>query len=134
MKFLWPLLLLLVSTTTSADWLRIKGADNNAAEKFIETTSIRQTGPMNTMRRVWEMSNFAKFTADKALSIKTLMEYDCKDRRIRVLEENYFSEHLAKGEALTQVGNAVLPSNWSGIDKGSTVETIFYRLCPQDNG
>ena len=129
---LFPLLLLFMSATVSADWVKINGMADTSLEKFIDTKAIRQTGPMNTMRRVWEISNLAKGNSDKIFSIKTHMEYDCKDRRIRVLEEGHFSEHWAQGENLTMPGHDVKPNNWSGIGKGTATEAIFNRVCPHD--
>ena len=84
-RFVW--LLLFMSATVSAEWEKIKGAAGTSVEKFIDTETMRQTGPMNTMRRVWEISNLAKGASNKALfnvlSIKSQVEYDCKDRRVR---------------------------------------------------
>ena len=128
--FLW--LLLLISATASAEWEKVKGAAGTSVEKFIDTETMRQTGPMNTMRRVWEISNLAKGSSNKALSIKSQVEYDCKDRRVRVLEENYFSEHWAKGDDVAGIAPNNKLGDWSGIAKGSIQETIFNRVCPND--
>ena len=133
MKKLFPLLLLFISATASADWVKINGLVDTSPEKFIDTNAIRQSGPMNTMRRVWEITHLAKGASDKVLSTKNYMEYDCKDRRVRVLEENSFSEYLAQGENLTVTGQDNKPSNWSDIGKGIISETIFNRVCPSDD-
>lgn len=87
---------------------------------------------MNTMRRVWELSNLAKNASNKVLSTKKYMEYDCKDRRLRVLEESNFSDYWAQGESLAVMGLDMKPGNWSDIGKGSLSETIFNRVCPHD--
>ena len=133
-RFVW--LLLFMSATVSAEWEKIKGAAGTSVEKFIDTETMRQTGPMNTMRRVWEISNLAKGASNKAssnvLSIKSQVEYDCKDRRVRVLEESYFSEHWAKGEDVAGTAPDVKSRDWSGIVKGSIHEAIFNRVCPND--
>lgn len=94
---------------------------------------MRQTGPMNTMRRVWELSNLANGVPNKVLSTKAQVEYDCKDRRVRVLEEARFSEHWAQGENLTLKGLEIKTGNWSAISKGSVSDTIFNRVCPNDD-
>lgn len=129
MKNLLPLLMLCMCANASADWLKMKSAVDLSFEKFIDIQAIRQTGPMNTMRRVWEISNLTAESSNKVLSIKTHMEYDCRERRIRVLEESKFSKHWAEGENLSvseQDGNS---GNWSGIRKGSVSDTIFNRVC-----
>ena len=133
MKKLFPLLAILVSATVSADWVKIPGATDTASEKFIDMKAIRQTGPMNTMRRVWEISNLMKDAPDKVLSIKSHVEYDCKDRRVRVLEESKFSEHWARGDSLTLTALDPKLGNWSDLSKGSVSETIFNRVCPNDD-
>ena len=133
MKRLFPLLLVFISATVSADWVKINVAVDTASEKFIDIKAIRQTGPMNTMRRVWEISNLMKDAPDKVLSIKSHVEYDCKDRRVRVLEESKFSEHWARGDNWTLTGHDIKSGNWSDLSKGSVSETIFNRVCPNDD-
>ena len=133
MKKLFPLLAILVSATVSADWVKIADATDAASEKFIDMKAIRQTGPMNTMRRVWEVSNLAQDAPDKVLSIKSHVEYDCKDRRVRVLEESKFSEHWARGDNLTLTALDPKLGNWRDLSKGSVSETIFNRVCPNDD-
>ncbi len=133
MKNLLPLMLLFVSATVAADWVKVKTPAGSSSERFIDTTAIRQTGPMNTMRRVWEMSNLAKAASNKVLSIKNHVEYDCKDRRVRTLEESRFSEYWAQGENLGTVAYDIKPDSWIGIGKGSVSESIFNRVCPSDD-
>lgn len=127
------LLVLLVSTVVGADWVKVDSAADTGANKFIDAKAIRQTGPMNTMRRVWELSNLAKRTSSQVLSIKSHVEYDCKDRRIRTIEVAFFSEHWAQGERLPAPGSDMTPGDWRDISTGSPGETIFKRVCPSDD-
>ena len=129
-RTLCSLILLVMSATASADWLKIDDPASTLAEKFIDTTAIRQSGPMNTMRRVWEISNLVKGSANKVLSVKQQIEYDCKDRRRRVVEESSFSEHWAKGENLILAEPDAKPGDWNDIGIASVNETIFNRVCP----
>ena len=141
MKKLFHLLPILISTATVADsaappalteWIKINGIADTSFEKYIDTKAIRQTGPMNTMRRVWEISNLTKIASNKVLSIKRYMEYDCKDRRIRVLEESGFSEHWAQGATLTTTALDAKSGKWNDITDGSAVDIVFKRVCPSD--
>lgn len=129
MKRLFPLLLVFASATVSAEWMKIKDVADAVSERFIDTKAIRQTGPMNTMRRVWELTNLAK----SASSTKSYVEYDCKDRRVRVLEENSFSETWAQGVNLSIAGKEGKHALWSEIGKGSASEIVFNRVCPNDD-
>jgi hypothetical protein len=47
--------LALATTIAHADWVRIDFKASDQIETFIDTNRIRQSGPMNTMRRVWEL-------------------------------------------------------------------------------
>ena len=126
-------LVLLVSTGVCADWVKVDSAADTGANKFIDIKAIRQTGPMNTMRRVWELSNLAKRSLGQVLSIKSHVEYDCKDRRIRIIEVASFSEHWAQGERLPAAGSDAKSGDWSDISNGSLGESIFKRVCPSDD-
>ena len=127
-KFL--LMLLFTSASAYADWVKIDAPAGSLSEKFINTDTIRQSGPMNTMRRIWELSNLVNSSTINIASIKQYVEYDCKDRRSRVIEESSFSKHWAEGENLTVAANDMKPGNWSAIGLGGVHETIFNRVCP----
>ncbi len=132
MKKMLPWMLLLTAATAAADWLKVQGQLHDSFDQFIELKTVRQTGPMNTMRRVWEVRNFNVVKADGVVSVKSQVEYDCKDRRFRVLEEGFFSDHWAKGDKLATRVNDVQPGAWSGIGKRSLRENIFNTVCPSD--
>ena len=132
MKKLVLVFLFFVTASACAEWLKIEGTADGSPEKFIDTETIRQTGPMNTMRRIWELNHLAVRASDKALSIKNSVEYDCKDRRVRVLEESSFSEHWAQGENLASAVHDSQLVKWNVIGKRSASETIFKRVCPHD--
>ena len=130
MKKLFPWILLFATATAFANWVKIDGPSGALYEKFIDIDAIRQSGPMNTMRRVWEINNLAAASASNISSVKQHVEYDCKDRRYRVIEERSLPERWAQGESLTVATTDAKPSDWSAIDLGSITETIFNRVCP----
>ncbi len=134
MKKILPLLLIAISADASAaDWERIDRAGDASSPKFIDTKTIRQTGPMNTMRRVWEVTNLSKPASNTARSIKNHVEYDCKDRRVRVLDESFFTEHFAQGDAVAAAASEANAGSWSEIATGGEREAIFKRVCPSDD-
>ncbi len=133
LRKLLPLMLFFMSTIASANWLKISGDADASLGTFIDTDAIRQTGPMNTMRRVWEISNLAKNASNQFLSVRRYREYNCKDRRIRLLEESSFSEHWAKGESVSSIGPDTESGSWQDIAKGGIDEIIFKRVCPNDD-
>ena len=130
MKKLLPWIFLVGSTTALADWVKIDSPISSLYEKFIDLNAIRQTGPMNTMRRVWELNNLAKASANNIASVKQQVEYDCKDRRYRVIEESSFSERWAQGESLAAAASSTKAGDWNAIDPGGISQTVFNRVCP----
>ena len=135
MKKLCPWILLFATATAFANWVKVDGPSGALYEKFIDINAIRQSGPMNTMRRVWEMNNLtnassSNISSNSVSSVKQHVEYDCKDRRYRLIEESSFSERWAKGESLTVAPANSKPIDWSAIAPGSITETIFNRVCP----
>jgi hypothetical protein len=133
MKFIFTLAFLLFASNAYADWQRVYGAADSTLEKYINTSEIRQTGPMNTMRRVWELTNLEKSPATNALSTKNYMEYDCKDRLSRMLETHSYLEFWAKNETLSTSKNSLNFVVWSEIEKDSISEIVFKSVCPSDN-
>lgn len=133
------LLLLFVSAAAAAaDWLKIPGAVDSLSEVFIDTSAIRQTGPMNTMRRVWELRQPAlrdlpKGSASQVVSSQHQVEYDCKDRRFRTLAERSFSAPWGQGEMLVTVEHDIPSATWREIAKGGLNEAVFNRVCPNDD-
>jgi hypothetical protein len=130
MKELCFVFFVLASTYAQADWEKIDAAASDQIETFIDAKRIRQSGPMNTMRRVWEVSNLPQRLSNNALSIKTQLEYDCKDRRVRTLEEALFPEHFARGTPIAAKQEMVKTGDWLVINKASVTEVIFNRVCP----
>ena len=132
MKKLFLLILVFTSAPASAEWLKIKGKADSSPGKFIDVETIRQTGPMNTMRRVWEIDHLAEPDSNGALSIKNYVEYDCKDHRVRMLEESSFTEYWAKGQNLASRVHDSKSAKWRAIGKRSVGEIVFRRVCPHD--
>jgi hypothetical protein len=59
-------------------------------------------------------------------STKVIAEYDCKEGRIRVLQEEYFSGQMGAGERL---GGNSEPSNWFSAVPGTRGATLLKFVC-----
>ncbi len=55
-----------------ADWSRIAEKSHPEPQQYIDLDSVKQTGPMAIMRRVWELRNFSKPVNGGVRSIKRL--------------------------------------------------------------
>jgi len=96
MKTLFLLLLFSFSQAALADWSRVAETSHPEPQQYLDLDSVKQTGPMAIMRRVWELRNYSTPHHDKVRSIKRLSEYDCMDRRHRVVQELWFTDPWAK--------------------------------------
>ena len=76
-------LLMLIASSAWADWKFVTGSESKGTEFFIETDGIRREG---NFVRVWELTNYSTprlFNKVEFLSMRTRVEYDCKQDRSR---------------------------------------------------
>jgi len=130
MRTLLALLLLSFCVAASAEWVRVGDARLATLEKYIDPDNVKQTGPMAIMRQVWEIGNFLQPGNDRVASVKTLAEYDCQNRKLRVLQEFRFTEPWAKGKEVTPANLNKAPSDWSTIPPNSVGDAIIDIVCP----
>ncbi len=130
MRKLLPLILLPVCITASADWARVGDTLQLTFEKYIDGDNVKQSGPMAIMRQVWEVSNYPNSAESGAASVKTLAEYDCQNRQLRVLKEFWFADTWAKGTELTVPELNQATNNWTPITPNSVGEAIIDLVCP----
>jgi hypothetical protein len=132
-----PILAVLLSSlagTAWADWQKIRESGPLEYETFIDIATVRQRGPMATMRRVWEIRNVPEPAEGRAASTRTLAEYDCQNRRPRILEESRFSAHWSSGQELTPAREKDSGRGWKPLEPEAVEERIFHEVCPHDDG
>jgi hypothetical protein len=127
-------LLLSLAGTAWADWKKIREAGPLDHETFIDIATVRQSGPMATMRRVWELRNDREPAEGRAASTKTLVEYDCQNPRLRTLEETRFSAPWGSGQASMPAPRESGGAAWRPIEPDSVEDRIFREVCPHDDG
>ena len=133
MKTLFLLLLFSFSQAALADWSRVAETTHPEPQQYLDLDSVKQTGPMAIMRRVWELRNYSTPHHDKVRSIKRLSEYDCMDRRHRVVQELWFTDPWAKGESVPPPLRDDAELAWRPIAPRSINEIILDEMCPHEN-
>ena len=133
MKTLFLLLLFSFSQAALADWSRVAETSHPEPQQYLDLDSVKQTGPMAIMRRVWELRNYSTPHHDKVRSIKRLSEYDCMDRRHRVVQELWFTDPWAKGESVPPPLRDDAELAWRPIAPRSINEIILDEMCPHEN-
>ena len=115
--------LLLMSSPAWSAWMQMS-SEGAGSVMYADPDSIRIDGPL---RRVTEMHDLK--AADKTRgnrSTRVVAEYDCKEERIRVLQEEYFSGQMGAGERL---GGNTEPTDWFSIAPGTRGATLLKFVC-----
>ena len=123
MRKLMLVVLLLASSPVWAGWVQM-ASESAGSSMYADPDSIKIDGQL---RQITELHDFK--APDKARgnrSTKVIAEYDCKEGRIRVLQEEYFSGQMGAGERL---GGNSEPSNWFSAVPGTRGATLLKYVC-----
>ena len=119
------LCLALVSHTACAQWQML--GRNEDLRLFIDTASAQRQGDIAT---VWQMIDYTSaqwLGADVVMSVRHLVEYNCKSRHVRTIGALAFSEQMGVGR---QVFSERTPqAEWAEIPPASTGESLWKLAC-----
>ena len=119
------MLLVLASSDAAADW--VLACHGEIFTSYVDPTTIRRSGDIAQM---WDLHNFTSAQTlgpDKSyLSSKMQEEYDCKERRARMLYISWYSQNMGEGE---MVGRDSEPNNWRPVSPGCIVEVHWEFAC-----
>jgi hypothetical protein len=117
---------MLIATPVWADWVEVAFSDGGAIH-HIDPTTIRKEGNFS---KVWTMDNLPSARTmggiNNVWSMRSRMEYDCKQERMRSLSISAHSEMYARGETLGQENS---PTQWMDIPPNSIGIKILTRVC-----
>jgi hypothetical protein len=114
-------LLAFVSAPAWAEWVRVDGT--NIANHYIDPTTIKKDG---NLRRVWDLQDLKQRDEDGKMSIRTLVEYDCKEDRLRPLSFSTHSERMGGGNVLFTVD---IDGKWAYIAPETVAATKLKVVC-----
>lgn len=115
------LALLLVTGSAWAGWVQVSESDE--VDFYIDPATIRKDG---NFRAAWEIQNLKRRDENGEFSRRIRKEYDCKQRRSKILSFSLHSEPMAGGTVLI---NSKLSSTWEAIPPGTPVETALEIVC-----
>jgi len=124
---LLPLMLLVVCCYVRADWIKVSSAQG--MEAYLDLDSIQVNG-LN-LRRVWGLTNRISSEAPigpRALpnwgSSRSLKEVDCREKKWRTLQLDWFSESWARGKRIQGY-----PESWEYIAPNTNGELFLNLIC-----
>jgi hypothetical protein len=119
------MLLAIASSSAVAEWVEVSRDETSSL--YADRTTIRRTGD------VVKMSTLVDFKAAQArpygtpyMSEKTEHEYDCKERRVRIIHFLRYSENMGTGEVVPTDSD---PEEWKPVATGSVVEKLWEIAC-----
>ncbi len=105
MRWVMSVLGLLAAMPVSAAWTFVTSTDGTA--HYVDAKTLRKTGDL---RRIWELSSSQQPNKGGVASQRLLVEYDCREKRYRLLQLVAFSAPMAGG---TVVGTVDAPAETS---------------------
>ncbi len=96
-------LLLSISTGANAAWT--KASESTAGTGYVDPATIVRSADKVTM---WELTDY-RVVPDQTnpyRSVKRQFEFDCKDKRLRLLSTSAYSGQMGTGEIVNAVADA----------------------------
>lgn len=119
-------LLALLSGGALADWTAV-GRANEIYAAYADAATIRRTGGVVSMQGLYDFRR-QDYTPDgRALySTAVLREYDCEQRRVRLVSSVDLAGHMGKGEA---VSTSNTPRRWEAVIAGGIDDAFWQFAC-----
>jgi hypothetical protein len=109
-----------------ADWLALGRNENFRA--YLDQASLQRNGDQVQVLQLMDFVT-AQWADERTVigSIKSVVEYDCAQPRLRTVALEAFSEQMGDGR---RVASERLPNpDWEGVKPGSTNEKIWQLVC-----
>lgn len=121
MKKILILLLLFSNYSAWAEWVKVMEVtyETGPVTIYIDTTTIRKDGQM---RKIWQLSE----SKNGPGSVRSRLEYYCKDDQYRFLSFSIFTGKMASGKE-TLGPNIDFP--WTDIAPSTAEEKILRFVC-----
>jgi len=123
MRQLMLVVLLLLSGPAWPAWLQMSSEDANSV-MYADPDSVKINGQLRQIVELHDFKSQDKTRGNR--STRVVSEYDCKEARIRVLQEDYFSGQMGAGERL---GGYTGPSDWFSVAPGTRGWTLMKFVC-----
>jgi hypothetical protein len=115
--------LLLVSGPAWPAWVQMS-SEGASSVMYADPDTIKIDGQFRQIVELHDLK--AQDRARGNRSTKVLSEYDCKEARIRLLQEEYFSGQMGEGERL---GRTAEPTDWFPLAPGTRGWNLMKFVC-----
>ena len=128
MRIVLTFLLLMAATSAMADWVKV-GKSSRTSYRFFSDEIVYYIDPATitsegNFRRVWEIHDLNDKGADGEKSVLASVEYDCAERRLRILKATGRSSRMAQGLIIPLIR---FSDEWVILQRGRDDE-IFFKI------
>lgn len=123
------LILFLVSPCSIAEWTRA-GIKVTGMRIYVDYSTIKET-EADTVK-MWDMSDYEKEVDSREVrysSVKTLREYDCKERRYRDVSWAWYTGNMGVGKIVFSYLNNGTPKEWSALGPDDIDYYLMEMAC-----
>ena len=117
-------LLLLMSGAAWAGWKSV--GEDNAATVYADPATIVRSGNTAKLWSLLDYKDFQRMVEVGYFSQKTLVEYDCIERKARGLSLSLHAEHMGEGKMIYEDAS---PREWSPVPAQSIAESLWNIAC-----
>lgn len=118
------ILITMTSAAACADWVVVVGTD--ARMTYADPASIRRNGDVAAMRVLTDYKAPQAYKGMQIRSASARGEYDCENRRSRVVSSSLHAAPMGAGDAV--VTNSA-PGDWTPVAPQSTGEILWKLAC-----
>lgn len=124
----WLLLTLLLLSTEPvlAEWVLTSGDDESGLTVYVEPDSIRRKGNLVKMWQLYDYKTVQTVAGDSLLSIKRYNEFDCTEKRTRMLAYTWFSGNMASGKVVYSTPDE---QQWEPVVPRTINRTLWNVAC-----
>ena len=123
----WVMLpLLAASMAAHAEWVRM--GENHAGVQYVDPATIVKDGDR---RRIARLENMNQREPSGEMSIRIVVEYDCKGKRTRTVESQNFAGPMGTGKVMYGYKS---PQPWRDVLPGSRGDEILKFACARQTG
>lgn len=124
-------LLVVVHTSVMAEWIYITETDDEVADEdayvvYADPDTIQRT--LNIVK-MWGIFDYRIVAKNGAKSEKRKVEYNCKQRKARMLSVSFHSKQMGRGVILATLNKKELNHHWEEVSPGSIVEASLKFAC-----
>jgi hypothetical protein len=128
MKYLFALTIILFHATSFAKWQYIGHLSEENRDEYYDDAPIGK----GNFPKIWILWNYKKGHRDKSgdviFSQKSLYEFSCRDREVRLINMTQYDDNFAAGKIIYSTASNYKPK-WDEIPPGTIVSDWYKIVC-----